>query len=98
MDNQLVSKPKKKRKRVTTNLTTSKKSKRYRASKLFIKQDVTEQHLSTSSCDSDISESSESISETESVTNPLKSHNLGKFSNHVKPLKKDKSTQVLIKK
>ena len=97
MENQLVSKPKKKWKRVTTNLTTSKKSKRYRASKLCIKQNEREQHLSTSSSDSDISNSSHSNSETESVTNLPKSNNLVNFSTLVKPLKKDKSTQVLIK-
>ena len=100
MENQVASKPKKKRKRVKTNLTTSKKSKRYRASKLAIKHAAMEHNLSTSSIDTDFCDSSDSVqtSETESVKNPQKITNLSNFNLKFKRSMRDNSTQVRIAK
>ena len=82
MENQVASKPKKKRKRVNTNLMTSKKSKKYCTSKLAIKHAAMENNLSTSSIDIEFCDSSDSVqtSETESVKDPQEIINLSNFN------------------
>ena len=97
MENAVKSFPKRKRKRVTTKLTTSKKCKRYRKSQLIRNEQPLEQCLSTDSSDTENPDTSESNCEVKTVLFP---QNINPFNTYYFPLPKEtkeKCTQCTIK-
>ena len=97
MENAVKSVAKRKRKRVTTKLMTSKKCKRYRKSQLLRNEQPLEQCLSTESSDTENPDTSESNSEVKTVLFP---QNINLFNTYYIPLPnetKEKCTQCTIK-
>ena len=83
MENAVKSVAKRKRKRVTTKLMTSKKCKRYRKSQLLRNEQPLEQRISTESSDTENPDASESNSEVKTVLFP---QNIIPFNTYYIPL------------
>ena len=97
MENVVKLFPKRKRKRVTTKLTTSKKCKRYRKSQLIRNQEPLEQHLSTDCSDAETAKMSAGNNEEKHFLFP---QHINPFNNYYFPLpkeSKDKCTQCNVK-
>ena len=97
MENVVKLVAKRKRKCVTTKLTTSKKCKRYWKSQFLRNEQPLEQRLSTESSDTENPDTSESNSEVQTVLFP---QNINPFNTYYIPLPnetKEKCTQCTIK-